>query len=61
MEKIFKVLFGLMTISILTSALISILRFMNVSDDKYLIYLLWFNFLVVLYLILPSEISFDKL
>ena len=61
MNKVLKMLLALMSISIISTATISILNFMNIDQDKYLLYILWINALLIFYLVLPSSITFDKL
>ena len=61
MEKVLKILLAIISISVISTATISILNFMNVDQDKYLMYILWLNALLIFYMILPSSVSFDKL
>ena len=61
MEKVLKILLAIISISVISTATISILNFMNIDQDKYLMYILWLNALLIFYMILPSSVSFDKL
>ena len=61
MEKVLKILLAIISISVISTATISILDFMNIDQDKYLMYILWLNALLIFYMILPSSVSFDKL